>query len=133
MTRNMSRGPYRTARRRRAVRFGHWAESAAALWLRLKGYRVLARQVRTPAGEIDLVARRGNVVAFCEVKARRRGEGFAMALSPRQMRRIARAAEAFLAKRPDLAGCEARFDVLWVAPMRLPRHLPAAWRSDDVP
>lgn len=129
----MSKAARRAQRRRRAVRFGHWGEACAAVWLRLKGYRVLARHVRAPAGEIDMVARRGNVVAFCEVKARRSDGGFATALTPRQMRRIARAAEAFLGRHPELAGCEVRFDVVLVAPFRLPRHLVAAWRTDDLP
>lgn len=128
----MSRATQRAARKRRAVRFGRWGEAWAAGWLRLKGYRILARQVRTPMGEIDMVAKRGRLVVFCEVKARRTGQGFATALTPRQMRRIVRAAEAFLGRRPELADCEVRFDVLLVAPFRPPRHLEAAWRSDDL-
>lgn len=128
----MSKARERVQRRRRAVRFGRWGEAWAAAWLRLKGYRILARHVRTPAGEIDMIAKRGNLVAVCEVKARRRGGGFATALSPRQMRRIVRAAEAFLGQRPDLAGAEVRFDVLLVSPLKPPQHLEGAWRSDDV-
>lgn len=114
--------------RRRAETFGRGAESRAALWLRLKGYRILGRRVRTPAGEIDLVARRGNLLAFVEVKARH-GDG-AEVLGRRQQARIARAAEAFAATRPDLAGLDWRFDLILVAgPWRL-RHIADAWRPD---
>jgi hypothetical protein len=60
-----------TDRRRRAYRFGHWAETLCVWWLRLGGYRVLARRYKTPVGEIDIVARRGAALAFIEVKARR--------------------------------------------------------------
>ena len=56
--------------RRTAYLFGQKAETLAALWLRLKGYRILARRFRAPPGEIDLVARRGRVLALVEVKAR---------------------------------------------------------------
>ena len=56
--------------RRRAERGGRRAEALAALWLRLKGWTILARRVRTPVGEVDLIARRGRTIAFVEVKAR---------------------------------------------------------------
>ncbi len=96
--------------------------------LRLKGYRILARGFRLPVGEIDLVAARGGVVAFVEVKRRGDLVGAIEAISSRQRRRIARAAEAFMAARPDLAGKDQRFDVVLVAPRRLPRHILDAWR-----
>lgn len=120
--------PGATARRRLAERRGHGAERLAALLLRLKGYRVLARGFRLPVGEIDLVAARGGIIAFVEVK--RRGDLAAAieSISTRQRRRIARAAEAFMAGRPDLAGKDQRFDVVLVAPRRLPRHILDAWR-----
>lgn len=114
--------------RRRAYRFGLSAESAAAWWLRVKGYRILAQRFSVPVGEIDLIARRGATVCFVEVKARRRpGQGLA-AITPRQARRIARAAEAFLQMRPDLGGCDIRFDAVVVTGLRPPVHLPDAWR-----
>jgi putative endonuclease len=105
-------------------------EARCAWRLRLAGYRIVARDVRTPVGEIDLVARRGRTVAFVEVKARS-GEGAADALTPRQRRRIVRAAAAFLAIRPTLAALDIRFDVMLVGRGLFPRHLRAAFRADD--
>jgi len=99
--------------------------------LRLRGWRILASGWRCPSGEIDIVARRGRVLAIVEVKARPDLAGAAGAITPRQRRRLARAAESFLAARPDLAGLDIRFDVMTVEKGRLPRHLPSAWRVDD--
>ena len=107
---------------------GRWAESLAAWSLRLRGYRILARRFRTPLGEIDLVARRGRLLAFVEVKARCDLEQALVALSPRQRERTSRAAELFLLRRPDLAGHTLRFDLIAIRPWRLPRHLVDAWR-----
>ncbi len=118
-------------RRRKAVRSGRRAEALAAWWLRLKGYRIEARGFRVPAGEIDLIARRGRVLALVEVKARRSLEAAGEAIAPRQRRRIARAAEAYLQRRPALANLELRFDAVLIVPGRLPRHLPDAWRSAE--
>ncbi|MGE0254819.1 MAG: YraN family protein [Alphaproteobacteria bacterium] len=114
--------------RRAAERRGRRAEDAAALWLVLQGWRVLARGFRVHAGEVDLIARRGRVTAFVEVKARDSLADAAEAVTARQRRRIARAAEAFLAARPPRSGAILRFDVVLVRPWRLPRHLPDAWR-----
>jgi putative endonuclease len=108
--------------------WGRWAESLAAWSLRLRGYRIVARRFRTPQGEIDLVARRGRLLAFVEVKARGELDQALLALSPRQRQRHARAAELFLARHPDLAGHTLRFDLVAVRPWRLPRHLVDAWR-----
>jgi putative endonuclease len=76
------------------------------------------------------LARRGRVLAIIEVKSRNEIDAAAAALSPRQRRRIARAAEAFLLSRPDLAPLDPRFDLMLVAPLRLPRHWPGAWGAD---
>lgn len=116
--------------RRRAWRFGWLAESLGVLVLRLAGYRVLARRWRTGGGEIDIIARRGRVLAFIEVKARRDATTAAEAVGPRQRRRIARAAQAFAARHPALAGLDWRFDALLVAPWAPPRHIKDAWRPD---
>jgi len=102
-----------TGRRRRAWRFGRTAEMVCAGVLRLKGYRILARDVRTPVGEIDIVARRGRVLAFVEVKARRSADGYDV-IGSRQKNRILRAAEAFMSRRPALANLDVRFDVMLV-------------------
>jgi len=98
-------------------------------FLRLRGYRVLARRFRVPVGEIDIVARRGSVVAFVEVKARPSADAALESLTPRQRRRIARAALAFLQARPGLEMLVLRFDLVLVTPWRLPRHLEDAWRE----
>ena len=117
--------------RRAAERRGRGAEAAAAWLLRLKGYRILARDLRTPVGEIDLIARRGRVLALIEVKTRATRDQAAAAISPRQRQRIARAGEAFLARRPDLAALDLRFDALLLAPGRWPLHVVDAWRPEE--
>ena len=115
-------------RRRLAYGRGRRAELVAAWWLRLKGYRILARGFRVPVGEIDLVARRGRTIALVEVKARAELETARAAISARQRRRIERAAASFLQRYPALARCDIRFDVVLLAPRRRPRHLTDAWR-----
>jgi putative endonuclease len=113
-----------------AQSFGLSAESAAAAFLIAKGFRILARRWRSPYGEIDIVARNRSTLIFVEVKARAALDDAAYALTPRQRRRIADAASAWLAARPDLSGLDARFDVVLVAPRTLPRHIPAAFDID---
>jgi len=116
--------------RRRAERLGRWAETMALWSLRLKGYRILARDFRTPVGEIDILARRGRTLIAIEVKARADLTTASEALLPRQRRRIERALVHFLAHRPELSRMALRFDVMLVTPRRLPRHLADAWRPD---
>ncbi len=113
--------------RRRAYRFGRWAETVGVWWLKLRGYRVLARRFDAGVGEIDIVARRGDVLAMVEVKARRNGDEADM-LTLRQRARIIRAAEAYVARNPRCAGLGLRFDLLVVRPWRVPHHLADAWR-----
>lgn len=117
-------------RRRQAWLRGRRGEGLAACWLRLKGYRVVARNFRSGAGEIDLIARRGGILAMVEVKTRGDLASAGEALGTRQRARIVRATEAFLQQRPNLAQLSVRFDVILVAPGRLPRHLLDAWRPD---
>jgi len=116
-------------KRRAAWLRGRSGETLAAWFLRFKGYRVLARDYRTPGGEIDLIARRGRVLALVEVKARPSLEEAAAAIGPRQRERIERAAAIFLHRHPALADCDPRFDAVLIAPMRLPRHIIDAWRD----
>ncbi|MFN4353851.1 YraN family protein [Parvibaculum sp.] len=113
---------------RAAHRLGLRAEMLAALLLRLKGYRIVARRLKTPAGEIDMVARRGRALAIIEVKARADAAAAAEALQPRQLKRLERAAAHFLGRNPALADLDLRFDVVLVTPLRLPRHMEDAWR-----
>jgi putative endonuclease len=120
-----------TDRRRRAERRGRWAESLCLWTLRLKGYRILARDYRVRVGEIDILARRGRVLAAVEVKARATETLAQEAVTPRQRRRILRAATHFLTGRPDLQHLTLRFDVMLVLPGRLPRHLRDAWREGE--
>lgn len=117
--------------RRQAERRGRRAERLCLWHLRLRGWRILARQWRCPAGEIDILARRGGVLAVIEVKRRSEIGAAAAAVSPRQRRRIARAAEAYLNTRPDLAGLAPRFDVMLVGPRLLPVHWAGAWRPGE--
>ncbi|HEY4134376.1 MAG TPA: YraN family protein [Alphaproteobacteria bacterium] len=119
-----------TERRRKAWRAGQRGERLAVWRLRLAGWRILARDWRCPAGEIDIVAQRGRLVLFVEVKARSDAGLAGEAIGRRQQGRIAGAAALFLARHPHLAGHDARFDAMLVAPWRWPVHLRDAWRQD---
>jgi len=109
-------------KRQRAERGGRRAESVAAWWLRLKGWTILARRVRTPVGEVDLIARRGRITAFIEVKARASDAQSALALDDYRLRRVVAATEA-LAHRYARPGGDIRVDALFIVPWRLPRHV----------
>ena len=110
-----------------AFRTGLSAESRAAAFLIAKGYRILAKRFRTHYGEIDIVARRRNTIAFVEVKARESLDEAAYAITPRQQARIIAAAQAWLMAHPEHASYDLRFDAMLIAPRRLPRHLMAAF------
>ncbi|MBR0949905.1 YraN family protein [Bradyrhizobium canariense] len=110
-----------------AFRTGISAESRAAAYLMAKGYRILAKRYRTPHGEIDIVARRRNLIAFVEVKARATLDDAAFAVTPRQQQRIIDAAQGWLVTHPEHAEFELRFDAMLIAPKRLPRHVLAAF------
>lgn len=116
-------------KRQRAFLAGRGAETLAVWMLRLKGYRIVGRNLRTPVGEIDIVARRGKVVAFVEVKRRPDMSAARRAVSRSQQQRILRAAEYLRASGQlgaDVQGY--RFDLIAVLPRRLPVHLPDMWR-----
>lgn len=121
--------------RHAAARRGVAAENLCVLALRLKGYAILDRRLRgrrgSGVGEIDIVARKGKVLAFIEVKARASESSAAHALGRRQRVRLERAALLYLARHPQLGGCQPRFDVMLVRPWRWPRHLIDAWREGD--
>ncbi len=113
-----------------AFKFGLSAESRAAALLIAKGFRIIAKRFRCPAGEIDIVAKRGALLIFVEVKARARLDDAAWSVTDRQKRRIASAASAWLADHPEDSGCDTRFDAVLVAPRSLPQHLQGAFEAD---
>jgi putative endonuclease len=114
--------------KRRAERGGRRAEFIAALWLRLHGWRILARRARTPVGEVDIVASRGRTIAFVEVKARATADLADGSLDHFRLRRVAAAAEA-LAPRFAKHGEDIRIDAIFIVPGRLPRHVPNVWHG----
>jgi putative endonuclease len=114
-------------KRVRAYRRGVFAETAAALMLRLKGYAIVARRYKTPVGEIDLVALKGKRLAFIEVKRRKTAGDAAWTLPAKQRRRIVRAAQYWLAGHPDYAGHDIAFDVVLAAPWAFPRYIENAF------
>jgi len=132
------RGPARTVRgpapdrvpqpeRQVAFALGISAESRAAAFLIAKGFRILARRWRSPVGEIDIIARRRQLLVFVEVKARENFDDAAWSVTDRQRARIAAAAEAWLARQGDHGFTDMRFDAVLVVPGRIPRHIPAAF------
>ncbi len=113
-------------KRQRAERSGRDGETRAAMWLRAKGWAILDRRVKTPGGEIDIVARRGNLIAFIEVKWRQREADLDHAIDEYRLSRVAAAAEA-VAHRYAQEGEDIRIDVILLAPRALPRHIENAW------
>lgn len=113
--------------RAQAERRGRRSEGWAALWLRLHGWRIVDRRVRTPRGEIDLIARRGRTLAFVEVKWRGSGAALDQAIDEHRLRRVAAAAEA-VGHRYARGGDAMRIDVLLLAPWRWPRHVVNVWQ-----
>lgn len=115
-------------KRKRAERFGRRGELAAELWLRLHGWRILARRVRIRAGEIDLIARRGTTTAFIEVKTRATSAELDLAIDEYRLRRVAAAVTAVSHRyaRPD---DDIRIDIILIAPWSRPRHLANVWHG----
>ncbi|MDB5506881.1 MAG: hypothetical protein JWR75_1519 [Devosia sp.] len=130
----MPRSPVKpkSPERRRAERAGHRGEFWAALFLMAQLYRIRARRVKTPVGEIDLIAERFGTTVFVEVKARGLSSDEAAALHAVDRRRIVRAAQYYVAKHPALAATPLRFDVIFIAPFALPRHLKAAFDTTGI-
>jgi len=115
-----------TAARQAAEAAGRRGERLAGWWLRLKGWTILDRRVRTPAGEVDLIARKGSLIAFVEVKTRRTAAELDFAIDERRLARVAAAAE-ILMPRYAGPGDDIRIDVLLLAPGIRPRHIGNAW------
>lgn len=122
----MKRPRRATSDRKAAESRGREGERRAAWWLWLRGWRILDRRVRTPAGEVDLVVRKGNLVAFVEVKTRATHAELDFAIDERRLARVAAAAEYLM---PHYAGPgdDIRVDVILIAPRTLPRHIENAW------
>lgn len=120
------------ARRQRgaaAYRRGKRGEALAVAWLRLTGWRILARNLKTPFGEIDLLARRGQILAVIEVKIRNDVERAAEAIGVDQQARLLRAGAWIQGKKPRFGPLTLRFDALLIRPWRLPTHLKGAWEE----
>lgn len=114
----------------RARLAGRRGEYVAALWLMAKGYRILGFRLKTPHGEIDLLAQKGRVLAVVEVKLRGSIETALEAVTWRQRQRLRRAAAAFAARRAALQDAAIRLDLLALAPGRWPCHIRDAWFGD---
>lgn len=114
---------WRQAKGGAAFKAGHAAEWIAALWLMLKGYQVLGFRLKTRSGEIDLLARRGRILAVVEVKRRTTLNAALLALKPAQHDRLVAAGEAVRRNRPALQPLDLRIDMVALAPGRFPRHL----------
>ena len=114
--------------RQEAERRGRGAETIACWYLRMHGWRILARRARVPGGEVDIVARRGRTLAFVEVKARADAASADFALDDWRLRRVAVAAERLMAR--YMAGVEeVRIDAIFIVPFRWPRHLENVWQG----
>lgn len=120
-----------TGRRRAAEARGRWAEWLAMLWLAAKGYTLLEHRARTAAGEIDLVARRGEYLVFVEVKTRGDLATARESIGSRQRARIVRAASIWMARHERFGQLFPRYDLFLVAPGHWPRHHRAAWLPDE--
>lgn len=109
--------------KRAARAFGLRAETLATLWLRAQLFTILDRNYRVQGGEIDIVAQRGHLIVFAEVKARADLETAALAITPQKQRRIQRAVHHWLARHPRSTGCALRADAILIAPGQLPRRI----------
>ena len=113
---------------REAERRGRGAETIACWYLRMRGWRILARRARVPGGEVDIVAKRGRTLAFVEVKARGDEHAAAFALDEYRLRRVAVAAERLMPR--YMKGVEdVRIDAIFIVPFRWPRHLTNIWQA----
>jgi putative endonuclease len=116
-----------TLRRRKALRRGSAAEYIAAIFLMLKGYRILAMRYKTKLGEIDIIARKGDLAVFVEVKARADEMGAVDAVSYASQKRIRAASDLWLARQRDYSRLSQRYDIVAILPRKLPRHFPDAF------
>ena len=117
-------------RRRATYLRGHWAEHVAFMILVFKGYRLLARRYSASGGEIDLIVKRGDTIAFVEVKRRGAMDDALIAIGAQKRERFSRAARAWVSRNRWAAGKTFRADAVFVAPGRWPRHLSAAFEME---
>ena len=115
--------------RQKSERAGRQAEWLAALYLQHKGWKILDRRVQTGSGEIDLIATRGRILAFIEVKARATRTLGLSAVSPRQQDRFIRAGALWKAKHSALASFQPRYDLMVMVPWSWPVHIPGAFQA----
>ncbi|MCP5000247.1 MAG: YraN family protein [Hyphomicrobiales bacterium] len=123
----MSRKTGTASERRRAYRRGHLAEWLAAIALLVKGYRIVAQRFKTKVGEVDLIVRKGDLIALVEVKARANEQAAIDAVTATAARRIAAAGDIWLSRQKDAARLSIRCDIVAVVPYRWPRHFPGAF------
>lgn len=115
--------------RKHAERRGRRAEFYAAWLLRVKGYTILDMRYKTKLGEIDIIARKKNVLAIVEVKQRASLQAGHAALHPASLRRIENAAEIYQTRAPELSNLDIRFDAIFILPRFRLLHLQDAWRT----
>lgn len=120
---NRAKAGWRVAAGGRAHREGHGAEWIAAIWLMMKGYQILGFRLKSRAGEIDILTRRGRVLAVVEVKRRATLDAALGALTSAQRDRLLAAGRAVARNRRGLADLDLRLDMVALAPGRFPRHL----------
>ena len=113
--------------RRRAYRKGHLAEWIAALWLLVHGNRIVGRRYKTRNGEVDLIARKGDLIIFVEVKARSQVDQALNAVSATSMKRISDAGEYWISQQRDYSKLSWRFDIVAVLPWQFPKHFKDVW------
>ncbi|NQZ13878.1 MAG: YraN family protein [Alphaproteobacteria bacterium] len=110
---------------------GVWAEKYAATYLAAKGYKVLETRYKTSYGEIDLIIKKDNVIAFVEVKARRSIDEALQSITPKMKERIANTAQYYLSQNAEALKCDLRFDVIAIKPPLFLAHLDNAWHLDS--
>ncbi|HEX6661429.1 MAG TPA: YraN family protein [Sphingomicrobium sp.] len=114
--------------RHEAEKRGRGAETIACWYLRLHGWRIVARRARVPGGEVDIVAKRGRTLAFVEVKARADLDSANFALDEWRLRRVAVAAERLMSRYMDGVD-DVRIDAIFIVPFRWPKYLPNVWQG----
>ncbi|MCZ2328752.1 YraN family protein [Bartonella sp. F02] len=118
------------SKKQKAFYRGIEAEKWAALWLRMKGFHIVETRFKTRCGEIDLIARRGNLVLIVEVKARSTLAEAILSIDQMKKKRIESAADIWLARQKDYSLLCIRFDFIAILPWRFPYHIPAFFISD---